>query len=131
MKVIVVAAILGSLVVGGCSGGNGGNNGGPKGVVADTTTTVKVSKAHKLYDAFVKKYGSELKELDQAYGGTNLDHSFEAYAPTACEPEEPGAAGTITMIMGPILAKHGHNPIEFINEARAVDVAVKAEGYCQ
>lgn len=115
-RIAILAVALSALAFGVACGGGG-------------------SDAKGLYKSFVAEYKPVLEEVygafaDESEGGFAVDSFEEFVADYDCEPFDSEAAAIVVALIGPSVTAHGGNPVEFMNDFRALDKAIRAEGYC-
>lgn len=90
------------------------------------------SSAESRYNSFVSEYSDTMKDLASAFGEDNAEaDTFAEYvASYDCEPLDAAASAIVLGILSPSLQEHGHDPVAFMKDFRALDSAIRAEGYC-
>lgn len=134
-RFFALAALVGTLAVGGACGSNGPATTGPAAAPVQAATpvaeVVHPSKAHQDFDKMSKKYEADLKELRAAFPD-NLTDPWQHQIDSACHPSPDDQSGEALamMLVSPVLARHGHDYIQFKADWKPIDDEIVAEGLC-
>lgn len=101
-------------------------------LVTGACSSSNSSSARSRYAAFVSEYGDVANDIAEAFGSEDeAFQSFDEYvAEYDCEPWDEEGAALALVFLGPTLSSHGLDAVEFVNDMRELDEAIRAEGYC-